>query len=216
MEKFDLLTDEELVSRSRNGDGAAADFLMNKYKGLVKQKARSMFILGGDTDDLMQEGMLGLFKALRDYDSRQDASFYTFAGLCISRQLYTAVQASGRKKHLPLNTAVSLNSMAAASGAGSSDESSQLLMDIITADEAANPEERLAQEESLRYLEEGIERVLSPFERQVLELHLTGLGYVEIAHILGKSEKQTDNAMQRMRSKIRRLIKDKENAGLKG
>ena len=210
MEKFDLLTDEVLVERSRAGDGAAADFLMNKYKGLVKQKARSMYILGGDTDDLMQEGMLGLFKALRDYDSGQDASFYTFAGLCISRQLYTAVQASGRKKHFPLNTAVSLYSMAGASG--TPDDGAHLLMDILTADDAANPEERLAQEESLRYLEEGIERVLSPFERQVLDLRLTGLGYAEIAHILGKSEKQTDNATQRMRTKIRRLVSDKDGA----
>ena len=208
MNSYESLTDEELIERSRDGESAATDFLMEKYKGLVRQKAKSMFILGGDTDDLIQEGMLGLFKAVRDYDCGRDASFNTFATLCITRQLYTAVQASGRKKHLPLNTAVSLY----ASSEGESDgkqyngNSPGRLMETLAADERMNPEDLLTQEESLRSLEEGIDRILSPLEKQVLELHLTGLGYVEIAHILGRSEKSTDNALQRMRSKIRKLV----------
>ncbi|MBO6016184.1 MAG: sigma-70 family RNA polymerase sigma factor, partial [Lachnospiraceae bacterium] len=104
MEQYRSYTDEELLSRLRDGEPEITDYLMEKYKHLVRSKARTMFILGADNEDLIQEGMIGLFKAIRDYDSGRDASFYTFAELCIARQMYTAIQASGRKKHMPLNT----------------------------------------------------------------------------------------------------------------
>ena len=114
-EKYESMTDEELIDSLREGEAPIMDYICNKYKNLVRREAKSMFILGADTEDLIQEGMIGLFKAVRDYDSGRDASFFTFAQLCISRQMYTAVQASKRKKHLPLNTYVSLDSQEAVS-----------------------------------------------------------------------------------------------------
>lgn len=201
-EQYSALTDEELIARSREGDQAAVDALMTKYKGMVLGKAKSMFILGGDSDDLIQEGMLGLFKAVRDYDSGRDASFRTFAQLCVTRQLYTAVTASGRKKHLPLNSAISLSQTA--QNDSDDDEQTDGLINILPADESFNPEEYLIGRESMERLEEWIEQELSTFERQVLELRLTGLGYVEIAHVLNRDEKSTDNALQRIRNKLKK------------
>ena len=201
-EQYSALTDEELIARSREGDQAAVDALMTKYKGMVLGKAKSMFILGGDSDDLIQEGMLGLFKAVRDYDSGRDASFRTFAQLCVTRQLYTAVTASGRKKHLPLNSAISLSQTA--QNDSDDDEQTDGLINILPADESFNPEEYLIGRESMERLEEWIEQELSMFERQVLELRLTGLGYVEIAHVLNRDEKSTDNALQRIRNKLKK------------
>lgn len=206
-ERFSTLSDEELISLYRDGNQAAIDFLMDKYKGLVRSKAHSMYILGGDSDDLIQEGMLGLFKAVRDYDSGRDASFRTFAQLCVSRQLYTAVTASGRQKHIPLNTAVSLSR---SSGQEDSEDGSgreEALVNMLEADAASNPEEYLIDRESLADLEEKIDRELSPFEKQVLDLHLTGMGYIEIAHVLNRDGKSTDNALQRIRTKIRKILK---------
>ena len=133
-EKYSGMTDEELISMSRDGDQEAMEKLLEKYKGMVLGKARSMYILGGDSDDLIQEGMLGLFKAVRDYDCGRDASFSTFAQLCVTRQLYTAVKASARKKHLPLNTAVSLSRPLRESGEGEDEE----FMDCLEADASSN------------------------------------------------------------------------------
>ena len=138
IEKYGNLTDEELISMFRDGDQDAMEMLLNKYKGMVLGKARSMFILGGDSDDLIQEGMLGLFKAVRDYDCGRDASFRTFAQLCVSRQLYTAVTASSRKKHLPLNSAISLSQPL---GETDSEENGEVLVDCLEADASTNPEE---------------------------------------------------------------------------
>jgi len=198
-EKYDGLTDEELIALFRDGDQDAMEKLLNKYKEMVLGKARSMYILGGDSDDLIQEGMLGLFKAVRDYDSGRDASFRTFAQLCVTRQLYTAVKASSRKKHLPLNTAISLSRPVREDG-----EEEEEFLDCLEADASSNPEVYLIGQEELERLEEKIERELSPFERQVLELHLTGMGYVEIAHVLNRDEKSTDNALQRIRTKLKK------------
>ena len=139
IEKYGNLTDEELISMFRDGDQDAMEMLLNKYKGMVLGKARSMFILGGDSDDLIQEGMLGLFKAVRDYDCGRDASFRTFAQLCVSRQLYTAVTASSRKKHLPLNSAISLSQPL---GETDSEENREVLVDCLEADASTNPEDR--------------------------------------------------------------------------
>ena len=165
-------------------------------------KAKSMFILGGDTEDLIQEGMIGLFKAVRDYDCGRDASFYTFADLCISRQMYTAVQAAGRKKHIPLNTAVSLYENMSS---GEDDEESSLI-DALSDKSEMNPEEMVLDKERVQYLDEIIENELSSFEKQVLELHLTGMSYSQIAKVLQRDEKSTDNALQRLKNKIKRKI----------
>ena len=198
-EKYEELTDEELIALFRDGDQDAMEKLLNKYKEMVLGKARSMYILGGDSDDLIQEGMLGLFKAVRDYDCGRDASFRTFAQLCVTRQLYTAVKASSRKKHLPLNTAISLSRPVREDG-----EEEEEFLDCLEADASSNPEVYLIGQEEMERLEEKIERELSPFEKQVLELHLTGMGYVEIAHVLNRDEKSTDNALQRIRTKLKK------------
>jgi RNA polymerase sporulation-specific sigma factor len=207
-EKFDRMADEDLISLIREGDSRATDYLMDRYKDLVRKRARSMYILGGDSEDLVQEGMIGLFKAIRDYDSGRDASFRTFATLCVSRQLYTFVESSGRKKNLPLNTALSLNAPA-----GSSEEETgdtDMLQDLLRSGSDTDPEEYLLAKERLELLEEKIEGQLSAFEKQVLDLHLTGMGYVEIAHVLNKSEKSTDNALQRVRSKVRAAVRSRD------
>lgn len=198
-EKYEGLTDEELIALFRDGDQEAMEKLLNKYKEMVLRKAKSMYILGGDSDDLIQEGMLGLFKAVRDYDCGRDASFRTFAQLCVTRQLYTAVKASSRKKHLPLNTAISLSRPVREDG-----EEDEEFLDCLEADASSNPEVYLIGQEEMERLEEKIEKELSPLEKQVLELHLTGMGYVEIAHVLNRDEKSTDNALQRIRTKLRK------------
>ena len=204
-EEFDRLPDEDLISLIREGDSQATDYLMEKYKDLVRMRAGSMYILGGEREDLVQEGMIGLFKAIRDYDCGRDASFRTFASLCVSRQLYSFVRSSGRKKNIPLNTALSLN---ASSGTDETEGEADALLDFLKADETSNPEEYLLHQERLQRLEEKIEGQLSSFEKQVLDLHLTGMGYVEIAHVLNKPEKSTDNALQRVRTKLRSIIKE--------
>ena len=173
-EKYESMTDEELITLFRDGDQ--------------------------DAMEQIQEGMLGLFKAVRDYDCGRDASFSTFAQLCVTRQLYTAVKASARKKHLPLNTAVSLSRPLRESGEGEDEE----FMDCLEADASSNPEEYIIGQEEMERLEEKIERELSAFEKQVLELYLTGMGYVEIAHVLNRDEKSTDNALQRIRTKLKK------------
>ena len=198
-EKYEGLTDEELIVLFRDGDQEAMEKLLNKYKEMVLRKAKSMYILGGDSDDLIQEGMLGLFKAVRDYDCGRDASFRTFAQLCVTRQLYTAVKASSRKKHLPLNTAISLSRPVREDG-----EEDEEFLDCLEADASSNPEVYLIGQEEIERLEEKIEKERSPLEKQVLELHLTGMGYVEIAHVLNRDEKSTDNALQRIRTKLKK------------
>ncbi len=187
---YDTFTDEELIARSRSGDSAATDFLMDKYKGLVRSKANGWFLPGGgDREDLIQEGMVGLFKALRDYESGKGASFFTFAGMCITRQLYSAVESSGRKKHQPLNDAVYGEEPFAG-----------------LADDGSDPEQQFISKESGRELEENIRAALSPMEAQVLELYLEGMDCVGIAAHLGREPKAVDNALQRVRGKVKRLV----------
>ena len=163
-----------------------------------------MYILGADGDDLIQEGMIGLFKAVRDYDSGRDASFFTFADLCISRQMYTAVQASRRRKHAPLNSYISLYSHVA-SERGQEEEGE--LVNILAARAEPSPEEMVIDRENVKSLERTIEKELSTFEKEVLDLHLTGMGYVQIAKVLGKDEKSADNALQRIKGKLKKAIK---------
>lgn len=197
-------TDEELILRLRDGEEYITDYIMNKYKNLVKSKAKSMYILGADNDDLIQEGMIGLFKAIRDYDSGRDASFFTFADLCISRQMYTAVQASGRQKHAPLNTYISIYSHVAGETDAGGEETQ--LLSILASKSELSPEEQWIDRENAEQLEKTIDRELSSFEKQVLDLYMTGMSYVQIARVLGKDEKSADNALQRIKGKLKKAI----------
>jgi len=201
-QEYSQFSDEELIDRLRGGDSHITDYIMDKYKNLVRSKARSMYILGGDNEDLIQEGMIGLFKAVRDYDCGRDASFYTFADLCISRQMYTAVQASHRQKHWPLNTYVSLYGSSQSQG----DSEEMELAEALSPDQDQNPETLFIDRERVEYLEAQIERELSSFEKQVLDLYLTGMSYSQIAKVLGREEKSTDNALQRLKSKIKKML----------
>ena len=204
MEGYEGISDEELILRLRDGDGRVMDFILEKYKGLVRSKAKSMYLLGADGEDLIQEGMIGLFKAVRDYDPGRDASFYTFADLCVSRQMYTAVQASSRKKHMPLNRSVSLN----AEGMDKDGEG-EIRLAVPDARERS-PDDMVIDRENLEQLESVIEKELSPLEKQVLDLYLTGMGYAQIARVLGRDGKSTDNALQRIRGKLRKAFRKEE------
>ena len=203
--RYNDISDEELIERLRDGESQIMEYLMEKYKNLVRSKASSMYILGGDTQDLIQEGMIGLFKAIRDYDSGRDASFYTFAQLCVSRNIYSAVQKSARKKHQPLNHYISIyGSDKSKENDVGMDSAINGMSEMMASVDGANPEEILIGQENIDGLYKYIEEELSPFEMQVLELHVTGMGYVEIAKVLGKDEKSTDNALQRIRSKLKK------------
>lgn len=208
--QYENCTDEELIVRLREGESVITDFIMDKYKNLVRSKAKAMFILGADSEDLIQEGMIGLFKAVRDYDIGRDASFFTFADLCISRQMYTAVQASRRQKHMPLNTYVSLYSNSSEKKEDNSFEESALINALSSTIEN-NPEELFIDKENVALLESTIEKELSAFEKQVLDLYVTGMSYSQIAKVLGKDEKSTDNALQRLKGKIKKAMKEKVN-----
>lgn len=199
MKQYENDTDEELLIRARDGEQEITEYLMDKYKNLVRSKAATMYILGADREDLIQEGMIGLFKAVRDYDSGRDASFYTFAELCVSRQMYTAIQASGRKKHSPLNTYVSIYQ-------GHDEAESDALIAALENRKECNPEEILIDRENVENIETIMENELSPFEKQVLELSITGMGYLEIAKLLGKDAKSTDNALNRVKMKMRKAL----------
>lgn len=203
VQKYQNESDEMLIERLRDGERDITDYIMNKYKNLVRSKAKSMYILGADTEDLIQEGMIGLFKAIRDYDAGRDASFYTFAELCISRQMYTALQASNRKKHMPLNSYISLYSANENEGGENAGEE---FINFLGFEGYKNPEQLLIDKENVISLERKIEEELSTFEKQVLDLYLTGMSYSQIARVLGRDEKSTDNALQRMKNKIRKVI----------
>ena len=196
---YESFSDEELIIRLRDGDNRITEYIIEKYKDLVRKKSQSMYILGADHEDLLQEGMIGLFKAIRDYDAGRDASFYTFAELCVTRQIYTAVQSAGRKKHSFLNSYVSLYENQERNG----EEYPELIQGPV-AWNTKNPEELMIDQENLESLERMIEQELSSFEKQVLELCLTGMSYTEIARVLGKTDKATDNALQRIKTKIRK------------
>ena len=199
---YEFLSDEELIQRLHDGDNRVTEYIIEKYKDLVRRKSKAMYILGADHEDLLQEGMIGLFKAIRDYDAGRDASFYTFAELCVTRQIYTAVQAAGRKKHSFLNSYVSLYG----GQAGSEEEGYPELIQELVAEGSRNPEDMVIDRENLESLEMAIEKELSSFEKQVLDLYLTGMGYQQIAKVLGRDDKSTDNALQRIKTKLRKTI----------
>lgn len=188
---YDDCPDEELIFRLRNGEKEIEDFLLDKYKDLVRKKARARFLIGGDTDDLIQEGMIGLFKAIRDFRDDREASFRTFAGLCIDRQMANAIEGSNRQKHQMLNTAVSLT-----------EEQEENGKDLGW---AVSPEELLIDRENMEAMMEEIARSLSAMENKVLNLYLEGNSYASIAEKLGKNPKSVENALRRIRTKIRQL-----------
>lgn len=189
MSGYDQCSDEELIVRLQKGEKEISDYLMEKYKEFVRKKARAVYLIGGETDDLIQEGMIGLFKAVQDYRPEKEASFRTFAGLCIDRQLYNAIQSSNRQKHLPLNSYVSL------SEAGEAED--------LEGRWSENPEAVVIDQERTRALAQKIRKTLSPMENKVLKYYMQGYGYVKIAELLGKKPKSIDNALQRIRGKIR-------------
>jgi len=198
-DEYQEMTDEELISLIHHGDSESMDFLIDKYKGLVKKKARAMYLIGGDNDDLIQEGMIGLFKAVRGYYPEKEASFFGFAELCITRQMYTAVKASQRKKHSPLNSYISLY---ATGDSGQGDNAS--LVDSIYSDN--NPEDMVIEKEAATLIEEKLKKHLSPLENEVFALYLGGKNYNQIAEILGKEQKSIDNALQRVKNKVTEII----------
>ena len=189
MSGYDQCSDEVLIVRLQKGEKEISDYLMEKYKEFVRKKARAVYLIGGETDDLIQEGMIGLFKAVQDYRPEKETSFRTFAGLCIDRQLYSAIQSSNRQKHLPLNSYVSL------SQAGEAED--------LEGRWSENPEAVVIDQERTRILKEEIRKALSPMENKVLTYYMQGYGYVKIAKLLGKNPKSIDNALQRIRGKIR-------------
>jgi RNA polymerase sporulation-specific sigma factor len=202
--KYTDIDDEQLIVMIHDGDEPdVVDYIMNKYKGMVRKKATSMYILGADKDDLIQEGMIGLFKAIRDYDAGRDANFSTFADLCISRQMYSAVKTLARKKHGPLNSYISIYASREDPKAGFD----LPLEEMLEADPNFVPEKYVIDQENLKALEDEIDRELSDLERQVLDLYITGMSVKEISAVLGRDEKSTDNAMQRIRGKLRKYLK---------
>jgi RNA polymerase sporulation-specific sigma factor len=203
------ISDEELIFRLRDGEEQVIDYIMDKYKNLVRNKAGSMYILGADREDLIQEGMIGLYKAVRDYDTGRDASFFTFADLCVSRQMYTAIQAAGRQKHAPLNFYISLYGGNTEGDLAAPKEEGELINSIVSRAEKS-PEEVLIDKENVELLEKTIEKELSSFEKQVLDLYLTGMKYGQIAKVLGRDDKSTDNALQRIKMKLKKALNNKE------
>ena len=198
LESYRDLTDEQLIAALKNSgdpDGKIMDYILDKYKPLVRKKANAVFLIGGETDDLIQEGMIGLFKAIRDYDDTKETSFFHFAELWITRQLYKAVEASNRKKHAPLNTYVSFYSEVSEEG--------QPLAEYLESERSDNPEQRMIDQENFELFLKKVRQSLSKMECEVLDDYLSGLNYQQIAEKMKKSPKAIDNALQRIKAKIR-------------
>lgn len=193
---YTTYSDEELIERLREGNAQIADYIMEKYKPLVRKKTNAMYLIGGETEDLIQEGMIGLFKAVRDFNPEKEASFFTFAEICISRQLYSALEASNRKKHMPLNTYVSFSNQ---------DEPDSVCLEQIVTEQTVSPEQILIEQEHKQEFFAKLEEKLSPMERKVLYLYLEGSNYTEIASIMNKTPKSIDNTLQRIRGKVKAL-----------
>ena len=202
MKKYENIPDEQLIRRLREGESAIMDYIISKYKYLVIRAAKAIYLIGGENDDLIQEGMIGLFKAVRDFDTNQETSFYSFAELCISRQMYTAIKLSQRQKHMPLNSYVSLYDIKKTDY----DDKQAPLIEQLETESNSNPEELFLDKERMRMLVEQLNERLSDMERRVLHLHLQGEDYRSIAELLDKSPKSIDNALQRIRQKMRTIL----------
>lgn len=193
---YTTYTDEELIRMLRSGETYIADYIMEKYKPLVRKKTNAMYLIGGETDDLIQEGMIGLFKAVRDYKEEKETSFFSFADLCISRQLYSALEASNRKKHMPLNTYVSFSNQEKTDGVN---------LEEMVSDQNISPEQMMIEQEGREEFFHKLRENLSSMETTVLYLYLEGNSYTQIAEIMSKTPKSIDNTLQRIRGKIKQL-----------
>lgn len=200
---FENMPDEDIVQLAQEADGAALEFLLNKYKNFVRTKARSYFLIGADHEDIVQEGMIGLYKAIRDYRKDKLKSFRAFAELCITRQIITAIKTATRQKHIPLNNYVSLNRPIY------DEDSDRTLLDVITEEIPSNPEEMLIDREDLSVIEGRIGQMLSDLEKQVLVRYMEGKSYVEISEETGRHVKSIDNALQRIKRKLLKYLKEK-------
>ncbi|MCR4618290.1 MAG: sigma-70 family RNA polymerase sigma factor [Lachnospiraceae bacterium] len=199
--QYENISDEELIERYRAGETGIIDYLMVKYKNLVLSKTRSLFILGGESEDLIQEGMIGLFQAVNDYDFGRDASFFTFADLCISRKVYSAIKASNDKKHSFLNNYISFFG-------GEHDEGKENTMTLIEqlpGSDESDPEKFVLTAELKERLEKAFREDLTPLEREAFGLYITGMKAADAAKIMGKSVKETDNAIQRSKKKLKKI-----------
>lgn len=196
---YTVLNDEKLIELIQSGQSDATEYLLKKYYPLVKKSIRTLYLIGADTEDLSQEGMIGLFKAIQSYQCNHTASFYTYAKLCIDRQIYSAIKASNRKKHSPLNSYISFYSKV--------NEDEMELIDNLEAGMESNPEQIILDRENTMNIEGILDEHLSKLEKQVLSLYLDGKSYTDIATQLGKTNKSIDNAIQRIRDKVKRLYK---------
>ena len=202
MNEYKDYSDEELLARYRQGEYEIIDFLMSKYKSMVLKKVRTMYLLGGETEDLIQEGMIGLIKAVRDYNEGEEASFHTFANLCISRQIYTAIERAGRNKHIPLNYYISIYE----EKESNDDKRQPPLVETMSSDVENNPEALFFGKEYTEVFLKQLLQRLSSLETQVLSQYLLGVDYREIADTLNKSPKAIDNAIQRCKQKAEKLL----------
>lgn len=189
---YENYTDEELIGKLRGGEDTIMEYILEKYKPLVRKKTNALYLMGGENEDLIQEGMIGLFKAIRDYQLDRESSFANFAQLCVSRQLYSALQASNRKKHQPLNSYVSF-----------SVEEEELAESGLP--RSFNPEEWILEQEKMTEFQQNIKKSLSVMEQEVLQLYLEGNNYQRISEIMGKTPKSIDNALQRIKQKVRQM-----------
>ena len=196
------MTDEQVVRLAQQADGTALEYLLNKYKNFVRSKARSYFLIGADHEDIVQEGMIGLYKAIRDFREEKLSSFRAFAELCITRQIITAIKTATRQKHIPLNSYVSLNKPIY------DEESDRTLLDVITEGREANPEEVLINREDVSLIEGRIGKMLSGLEKQVLLRYLEGKSYQEISQEMRRHVKSIDNALQRVKRKLQKMLQE--------
>ena len=200
VESFDNMLDEEVVLKARDGNSECLEYIINKYKNFVRAKARSYFLIGADKEDIVQEGMIGLYKAIRDFRNDKLSSYRAFAELCITRQIITAIKTATRQKHIPLNSYVSLNKPIY------DEESDRTLLDILTATKITDPEELIISREELMSIESKIGEVLSDLELEVLMSYLQGKSYQEIACDLDRHVKSIDNALQRVKRKLEKYL----------
>lgn len=201
---FDSMMDEELVLKAREGDKEALEYIINKYKNFVRAKARSYFLIGADREDIVQEGMIGLYKSIRDFKNDKLSSFRAFAELCITRQIITAIKTATRQKHIPLNSYISLNKPIY------DEESDRTLLDILTATKITDPEELIISKEELYSIESKIGEILSDLELEVLMSYLQGKSYQEIAVDLDRHVKSIDNALQRVKRKLEKFLESND------
>ncbi|WP_040767074.1 RNA polymerase sporulation sigma factor SigH [Sulfobacillus thermosulfidooxidans] len=197
---FDNMTDEDIVQDAREGSADALEYVIQKYRNFVRAKARSYFLIGADREDIVQEGMIGLYKAIRDFRSDKLSSFRAFAELCITRQIITAIKTATRQKHIPLNSYVSLNKPIY------EEDSDRTLYDVVSTAKVADPEEMIIHREEFGDIEEKMGEILSDLEWKVLMAYLDGRSYQEIAVDLRRHVKSIDNALQRVKRKLERYL----------